>query len=181
MTLGREHADTLQAGDLNQAPGLDLQWPSLMQAQQDFAQRKSRSSDRSLSSHQSVLQRLHPGWAVLSLHLTHDKSALVAVTHRNGSPPMVVQMPLNRFAMREHSEDHFGYSEAVAMLDAIRNQANATCQSARHCKSDESRRAWWTTRKDLEQQLASLLNDIQEKWFGILKVSESCQHRPPLI
>ena len=180
MTLRREHADTPQVGDLNPAPGLEMQWPSVMQAPQDLAQRRSRSN-RSLSSHPSVLQKLHPGWDVLSLHLTHDKSSLVAVTHRNGAAPVVVQMPLNRFAMREHSEDHFGYSEAVAMLDAIRNQANATCQSARHCKSDESRRAWWTTRKDLEQQLASLLNDIQEKWFGILKVSESCQHRPPLI
>ena len=56
------------------------------------------------------------------------------------------------------------------MLEIIRG-SNTTSQQAKDITSVEGRRAWWKERKDLETRLATLLVNIDERWFGAFRVS----------
>ena len=163
----------------------DLQWPGsaskartasgaiLAQYWQTLQLRYSADLSQGTPSVGSITASLPLNWAVLSLHLSLDHLSIIAVRHTHGRKPLVMQLPLDRLGKRE-GEDHLLSFDLARgeMLEIIRG-SNTTSQQAKDITSVEGRRAWWKERKELEARLATLLVNIDERWFGAFRVSSS--------
>jgi separase len=136
-------------------------WPSL----------GSFKTPTTCAASDSVLQYdmslLPASWSIITLGLNEDRSELLIsrlVSHRS---PFMVRIPLTRPDLSDAENETMDFDGAKAEMRQIISQANATAHDPRGCSIDKSvRKAWYAERQRLDQQLATLLDNIENVWFG---------------
>lgn len=117
------------------------------------------------------INMLPKNWMVINISLTEDKSALLLsrqVPHRE---PIIFCIPLRN--RREEEEGHFTYDDAVSEFKEIIQASDEVTRKAHEIQSSDKdgKAAWWSERKQLNQRLKDLLENIEFCWFGAFKVS----------
>ncbi|KIW65584.1 hypothetical protein PV04_07830 [Phialophora macrospora] len=110
---------------------------------------------------------LPASWSVLCLELNEDKNELFMARLRRDASPFVVRIPLARPDPSDGETDELDLSSAKEEMQDIIMRANATAHDARGSSADKSvRGAWFAERRALDQQLSTLLDNIENVWFG---------------
>ncbi|EXJ57028.1 hypothetical protein A1O7_07372 [Cladophialophora yegresii CBS 114405] len=110
---------------------------------------------------------LPASWAVVCLELSEDKNELFVARLRRQASPFVVRIPLARPDPSDGETDELDLASAKKEMLEIIARANATAHDARGSSADKSvRAAWLAERRDLDQQLSTLLDNIENVWFG---------------
>ncbi|KAL2444184.1 Separin [Exophiala dermatitidis] len=113
------------------------------------------------------LDSLPASWSIVSLGLSDDRSELLVARLNAGRSPFIVRIPLTRPEASETETEDLDFDKAKAELQDIIAQANSSSHDPRGCSADKSlRKAWYNERKALDQQLATLLDNMENVWFG---------------
>ncbi|PWN29891.1 hypothetical protein BDZ90DRAFT_228940 [Jaminaea rosea] len=119
---------------------------------------------------------LPANWTVISLSLSRERNSLVLSRRSASSPPMVLSLPFDRRRDEEDEEDEeatpFDLDAAQRELKAIVDASNALTSSARNVSVSqdmEQRKAWWTSRRELDTRMKVLCAAIEEQWLGPFK------------
>ncbi|KAL5522623.1 hypothetical protein ACEPAG_8640 [Sanghuangporus baumii] len=118
----------------------------------------------------SEIDNLPEHWMVLTISLTNDKSALLLSRQRPKKEPMVFCVPLK--GRQDDDEDgHFNFDNAIAELSDIIRLSDDGARGACQIKSDdkEAKVAWWASRKQLDQRMKDLVENIEFCWLGAFK------------
>jgi separase len=113
------------------------------------------------------LALLPASWSVVCLELNEDKNELFMARLRREASPFVVRIPLARPDPSDGETDGLDLTSAKIEMQEIITRANATAHDARGSSADKSvRGAWFAQRQALDQQLSTLLDNIENVWFG---------------
>ncbi|KAL5480941.1 ESP1 [Sanghuangporus weigelae] len=118
----------------------------------------------------SETDNLPEHWMVITISLTDDKSALLLSRQRPKKEPMVFCVPLK--GRQDDDEDgHFNFDNAMAELSDIIRLSDDGARGACQIKSDdkEAKVAWWASRKQLDQRMKDLVENIEFCWLGAFK------------
>jgi separase len=166
------------------APAEPLEWPTLTDRKpsrdpaevidSEVPYRQYWSSVRlpMFPSQPIDLSPLPSSWAVVSISVSDDMSSMFVTRHQRDVSPVIFCLPFGRQGKREIDEDE-GLPFELAR-DEMRDIVNANDETGRTAKTvtdTEGRRAWWRTRRDLDARLKTLLEGMEEHWFGAFKVS----------
>ncbi|BGP15795.1 separin protein [Rhodosporidiobolus nylandii] len=179
VTLRREMLDAVEHKLADGARHDDLDWPSITLPPSSHAHEPSHlqalreryrleSAEPALTD-SSMSSALPESWSAISIHLTPEHDSLILVRHRRASEPLLFKLPLDRLARREGEDDAFTYEVAAAELKEIIELSNQGTQSAKHVDGKEERAAWWQARKELDQRLQALLQQMEDAWLGAFK------------
>ncbi|KAH8113830.1 peptidase family C50-domain-containing protein [Phellopilus nigrolimitatus] len=132
----------------------------------------------------SEVDSLPKNWMVVSITLTEDKNALLVSRQRPHHEPIIFCIPLR--GRRENDEDeHFTYEDAIAELKGIIQSSDEGTRKASQIKSDdrEAKAAWWSERRQLDQKMKELVENIEFCWLGAFKtiLSQPMQMPPDII
>jgi separase len=183
MALRREMLDSvnskLRCGIIHD----DLRWPSSAVVENAREHTLHATRDRYVSEssgkacgNPQIGLPLPAEWSVLSLHLSQDCRSILAVRYGQSGSPVVYQLPLDRLGRRESDENLLTFEVANAELVEIVKQSNESAQAAKDMKTSEDRKAWWKLRKELEARLHDLLTNVEDRWFGMLRVRPDPVH-----
>ena len=119
----------------------------------------------------SEIDSLPEHWTVITISLTEDKSALLLSRQRPKAGPLVFCVPL-KDRREEDDEGNFTFDSAVAELKDIIKLNDEGARGASQIRSDdkEAKIAWWTSRKQLDQRMKDLVENIEFCWLGAFKV-----------
>ncbi|GAA6027635.1 hypothetical protein JCM8097_007957 [Rhodosporidiobolus ruineniae] len=182
VTLRREMLDAIDHKLAISARHDDLHWPTLSPSPTITTDEGDKASLHSLRERyrlesaepiltDSSLSAILPeSWSAISIHLTPEHDSLILVRHRHASDPVLFKLPLDRLARREgDEEDALTYAVAAAELKDIIDRSNEGTQNAKHVDGKEQRAAWWAARKELDQRLEALLQNMEDAWLGAFK------------
>ena len=116
-------------------------------------------------------------WNVLSMGLSQDHNELLLTKFRAGQPPFLLRVPLRRSNSEGAEAEDFDFALAKQELSDVVKNANATAHDARGQSDRKGWQAWRQTREALDARLKSLLDDIENIWFGGFKGMLSNQGR----
>lgn len=113
------------------------------------------------------LELLPPSWSVVSVGLTEDRTELLVARMSRERSPFVLRIPLTRPDPSEMDHEELDFDSAKAELEDIVVQANTSAHDSRGSSADKGvRKAWFAERQSLDGRLASLLDNIENIWFG---------------
>lgn len=129
-----------------------------------------------LRSGQPAGPDLPDGWTVISIGLSADRNSLL-LARRSGCPSLsevVFSLPIDRQSRREgeEQEDMLTVPYALEELSDIVTSSNDLTSSARSVSSSqdvEERKEWWTRRRELDERMKSLCEQVESKWLGAFK------------
>ncbi|KIX02687.1 uncharacterized protein Z518_08629 [Rhinocladiella mackenziei CBS 650.93] len=110
---------------------------------------------------------LPASWSIVSLGLSEDKSELLVARLTRERSPFVVRIPLARPDPSDAENGELDFESAKAEIQDIVAKANSSAHDPRGCSADKSiRKTWYAERQSLDQQMATLLDNIENVWFG---------------
>lgn len=110
---------------------------------------------------------LPASWSVVSLGLNEDRSELLVSRLTAERSPFMVRIPLTRPDLSDAENGELDFLSAKAEIQRIVSHANSTAHDPRGSSVDKTaRKAWYAERKSLDGQLATLLDNIENVWFG---------------
>jgi separase len=113
---------------------------------------------------ENLLHGIPAGCTVVSIHLSESKEHFVlSKVHTQGC--VVVRLPLLKHPP-EADEEAFTFENALVELNDIINLNNSTAQAAKDVPDRKAKEAWWTTRRELDAQLALFLQNMETCWIG---------------
>ncbi|KAK5048356.1 hypothetical protein LTR84_006026 [Exophiala bonariae] len=113
------------------------------------------------------LDLLPDSWSVVSIGLTEDRTELLVARMSRQRSPFVLRIPLTRPDPSEMDHEELDFDSAKAELGDIVVQANTSAHDSRGSSADKAtRKAWFAERQSLDGRLASLLDNIENVWFG---------------
>ncbi|KAL5499098.1 ESP1 [Sanghuangporus vaninii] len=118
----------------------------------------------------SEIDDLPEHWMAITISLTSDKNALLLSRQRPKKEPMVFCVPL-KGRQDEDEDGHFSFDNAMAELSDIIRLSDDGARGACQIKSDdkEAKVAWWASRKQLDQRMKDLVENIEFCWLGAFK------------
>ncbi|OAL36186.1 hypothetical protein AYO20_04600 [Fonsecaea nubica] len=160
VALTRERFVTL--GELSAAKKMSTEsWPSTHNSDNSHI---CLMSDKLLNYDTSLLPA---SWSVISLGLNEDGNELFVAQLAYQRSPFVVRIPLARPDPSEGDNEELDLKSAKAEIQEIIMKANASAHDARGSSVDKSvRKEWYVERQALDRQLATLLENIENIWFG---------------
>ncbi|KAH0848360.1 separase [Fonsecaea pedrosoi] len=160
VALTRERFVTL--GELSAAKKMSTEsWPSTHNSDNSHI---CLMSDKLLDYDTSLLPA---SWSVISLGLNEDRNELFVAQLAYQRSPFVVRIPLARPDPSEGDSEELDLKSAKAEIQEIIMKANASAHDARGSSVDKSvRKEWYVERQALDRQLATLLENIENIWFG---------------
>lgn len=115
----------------------------------------------------SRLESLPESWSVVSIGLTQDRTELLMTRMSRHRSPFVVRIPLTRPDPSAMDHEELDFASAKAELENIVIQANTSAHDSRGSSADKAvRKAWFAERQSLDGRLATLLDNIENIWFG---------------
>lgn len=108
---------------------------------------------------------LPDNWNVLSLSLSADRTEFVVSRLRHGHSPFLLRLPLKR-GNSDDEEEQFTFEDGRNELKDIIELANESAHTAKFHVDKKAKKEWWRNREDLDQRLGSLLQNIENIWFG---------------
>lgn len=110
---------------------------------------------------------LPPSWSIVSLGLNEARSELLVSRITTDTSPFMLRIPLSRPDIADTEVDGLDFASAKAEMLRIIARADATAHDTRGSSVDKAvRKAWYAERQALDQQLATLLENIENVWFG---------------
>lgn len=126
------------------------------------------------SSLSELLERIPDHWTVVSISLAHTKDALFLSRGRGRHAPIIFRIPIGRANRKENSDisGELGFETAKKELcDIIESSARNGKQAQQVATQGKAVRAeWWAERKNLDERLRVLLENIEFCWLGGFKV-----------
>lgn len=184
VTLKRDMLDAIDHKLADNARHDDLVWPRLDPLGASKAAEQPTSAYWTALRERYRLESAEPtltepalstilpeSWTCVSMHLSPENDCLILVRQRRNSSPLVFRIPLDRLARREGEDESYAYDIALDELQDIVAASNLGAQSAKHVEGKEARSTWWAERKELDGRLKTLLETIENEWFGVFKVS----------
>ncbi|EXJ67410.1 uncharacterized protein A1O5_09423 [Cladophialophora psammophila CBS 110553] len=160
LALTRERFVTL--GELSAAERTSMDdWPSTQSVDENGI---CLSSDMLLNDYTSLLPA---SWSVVYLGLNEDENELFVAQLAYQRSPFVVRIPLTRPDPSEGDNEELDLKSAKAEMQDIIMRANSTAHDARGSSVNKSvRKAWYAERQGLDRRLGTLLENIENIWFG---------------
>ncbi|THH12059.1 hypothetical protein EW145_g215 [Phellinidium pouzarii] len=146
----------------------------------DYILKKHQSQTFIPLEHSFAEVNLFPeNWMVVSISLTEDKSALLVSRQRPQRDPVIFCVPLR--GRRDDEEGHFTFDDAMTELKDIIQASDEGTRQASQIKSNdkEGKSAWWAERKQLDQRMKELVENIEFCWLGAFKTILSPPMRMP--
>jgi separase len=131
-------------------------------------------SEISEASWSEALKKLPNYWTVVSISLADTKDALFLSCGRARHQPIIFRIPIGRANRKENSDitGELSFETAKKELsDIIKSSAQNGKRAGQVADQGKSIRAeWWAERKNLDERLRTLLENIEFCWLGGFKV-----------
>ncbi|CAN6674595.1 hypothetical protein TRVA0_057S00716 [Trichomonascus vanleenenianus] len=116
-------------------------------------------------------QYLPSNWLVASINVSMDNQNLLIARYESSREPFMISLPLNRHSSRDADEDSFSFDDGLSQIKNIIRASNASAHISRtsKIKTKEDRKQWWEERFELDNQLQSILHDVEYCWLGGFK------------
>ncbi|KAJ9615829.1 separin protein [Cladophialophora chaetospira] len=162
LDLARLREDAITLGELTASRRTCLrEWPS-----PDRIDQISRFSDLEVVN-EVDMGNLPASWSIVCVEVSEDLNELFVARLTRESSPFVVRIPLARPDPSATDVDELSLESAKAEMSDIILNANTTAHDARGTSADKSTRAaWLAERQALDNQLSTLLDSIENTWFG---------------
>ncbi|KAL5356708.1 peptidase family C50-domain-containing protein [Aspergillus floccosus] len=109
---------------------------------------------------------LPENWNVLSLSLSADRNEfIISRLHRDRSP-FLLRLPLRRGSAEDEEEDQFTFEDGRSEMQELIKLANESAHAAKAQTDRQSKKNWWKNREALDRQMETLLQNIENVWFG---------------
>ncbi|KAJ5577724.1 Peptidase C50 separase [Penicillium hispanicum] len=109
---------------------------------------------------------LPDNWNVLSLSLSADRTEFVVSRLQKNRSPFLLRLPLRRGNSDDDEEEQFTFEDGREEMQELIKLANQSAHAAKAQTNKASKKEWWKTRKALDRRLESLLQNIENVWFG---------------
>ncbi|ETI25937.1 hypothetical protein G647_02714 [Cladophialophora carrionii CBS 160.54] len=161
LDMARLREDFVTLGELSATRRTGIQgWPST----DEIKNGRSLGLERVKEFDMALLPA---SWSVVCLELSEDKNELFVARLRRQASPFVVRIPLARPDPSDGETEELDLASARREMQEITARANATAHDARGSSANKSvRGAWFAERRALDQQLSTLLDNIENVWFG---------------
>lgn len=129
-------------------------------------------SDRHMISSSNSVERydwnlLPPSWSVAYLGLDENMTELFVARLKHETSPFVVRIPLARSDPSDEDIDQLDLKSAKAEMKELILKANSSAHDPRGSSVNKTvRSAWYAGRQELDEQVATLLDNIENLWFG---------------
>ncbi|KAJ5263678.1 hypothetical protein N7478_011283 [Penicillium angulare] len=105
-------------------------------------------------------------WNVLSLSLSADNTEFVVSRLQKNRSPFLLRLPLRRGNSDDDEEEQFTFGDGKKEMQEVIKLANASAHAAKEQIDKKMKKEWWKTREGLDRRLESLLQNIENIWFG---------------
>ncbi|KAJ6004798.1 Peptidase C50 separase [Penicillium herquei] len=109
---------------------------------------------------------LPENWNVLSLSLSADNTEFVVSRLQKNRSPFLLRLPLRRGNSDDDEEEQFTFEDGKEEMQDVIKLANESSHAAKAQIDKKMKREWWKTRETLDQRMESLLQNIENIWFG---------------
>ncbi|KAJ5655683.1 Peptidase C50 separase [Penicillium longicatenatum] len=109
---------------------------------------------------------LPENWNVLSLSLSADGTEFVVSRLQKNRSPFLLRLPLRRGNVDDDEEEQFTFEDGKEEMQEVIRLANESAHAAKAQIDKKMKKEWWTTRETLDRRLESLLQNIENLWFG---------------
>ncbi|KAJ5134331.1 hypothetical protein N7448_000646 [Penicillium atrosanguineum] len=109
---------------------------------------------------------LPENWNVLSLSLSADQTEFVVSRLQKNRSPFLLRLPLRRGTSEDDEEEQFTFEDGKDEMQELIKLANQSAHAAKAQTDKQSKKEWWKNREALDQQMESLLQNIENVWFG---------------
>ncbi|KAJ5105090.1 hypothetical protein NUU61_002437 [Penicillium alfredii] len=108
---------------------------------------------------------LPESWNVISLSLSADQTEFVVSRLQRDRSPFLLRLPLRR-GNSEDDEDQFTFEDGKEEMQEVIKLANQSAHAAKAQTDKQSKKEWWQNREALDYRLKSLLENVENIWFG---------------
>ncbi|KAG0156236.1 hypothetical protein PDIDSM_3413 [Penicillium digitatum] len=115
---------------------------------------------------QDYVDILPETWNVLSLSLSADHTEFVVSRLQKGHSPFLLRLPLHRGNSEDDDEEQFTFEDGKEEMQELIKLANESAHAAKAQTDKLSKKEWWNTREALDRRMESVLQNIENIWFG---------------
>ncbi|CAI7640892.1 unnamed protein product [Penicillium glandicola] len=115
---------------------------------------------------QDYVDILPETWNVLSLSLSADCTEFVVSRLQKDRSPFLLRLPLHRGNSEDDEEEQFTFEDGKEEMQELIKLANESAHAAKAQTDKLSKKEWWKTREALDRRMESVLQNIENIWFG---------------
>ncbi|RMZ37687.1 separin [Aspergillus flavus] len=108
---------------------------------------------------------LPDNWNVLSLSLSADRSEFIVSRLHQGRSPFLLRLPLKR-GNSEEEDEQFTFDDGREEMQELIKLANESSHAAKAQTDRQMKKDWWKNREALDRRMETLLQNIENVWFG---------------
>ncbi|KAE8382690.1 peptidase family C50-domain-containing protein [Aspergillus bertholletiae] len=108
---------------------------------------------------------LPDNWNVLSLSLSADRSEFIVSRLHHGRSPFLLRLPLKR-GNSEEEDEQFTFEDGREEMQELIKLANESAHAAKAQTDRQMKKDWWRNREALDSRMETLLQNIENVWFG---------------
>ncbi|KAJ5908037.1 Peptidase C50 separase [Penicillium taxi] len=109
---------------------------------------------------------LPENWNVLSLSLSADRTEFVVSRLQKNRSPFLLRLPLRRGNSDDDEEEQFTFEDGKEEMQEVIKLANQSAHAAKAQIDKQMKKEWWKNRESLDLRMESLLQNIENLWFG---------------
>jgi separase len=115
---------------------------------------------------ENYIDILPENWNVLSLSLSADCTEFVVSRLQKNRSPFLLRLPLQRGNSDGDEEEQFTFEDGKDEMQELIKLANQSAHAAKAQTNKAMKRDWWKNRETLDRRMESLLQNIENVWFG---------------
>ncbi|KAF7587169.1 hypothetical protein BBP40_007655 [Aspergillus hancockii] len=108
---------------------------------------------------------LPDNWNVISLSLSADRSEFIVSRLHQGRSPLLLRLPLRR-GNSEDDDEQFTFDDGREEMQELIKLANESAHAAKAQINRQMKKDWWRNREALDGRMETLLQNIENVWFG---------------
>ncbi|KAJ5317341.1 hypothetical protein N7508_001849 [Penicillium antarcticum] len=137
-----------------------LLWPA------SFSSAVELDTDLCSNFSKGYVDILPESWNVLSLSLSADQTEFVVSRLQRDRSPFLLRLPLHRGNSEDDEEEQFTFEDGKQEMQELIKLANKSAHAAKAQTDKASKKEWWKTREALDSRMESVLQNIENIWFG---------------
>ncbi|CAG8605729.1 11386_t:CDS:10, partial [Acaulospora morrowiae] len=108
-------------------------------------------------------------WTVCSISIDIETNDMYVCRYRQKTMPLLLRLPLKRQSSREGDTESFSYDDAIGEFKEILELSNQSMRAGKDYQTKQEKLKWWKERKQLDERMKNLLDNIEDCWFGGFK------------
>ena len=108
---------------------------------------------------------LPENWNVLSLSLSADQTEFVVSRLQKNRSPFLLRLPLRR-GSEDDEEEQFTFEDGKEEMQERIKLVNESAHAAKLQTDKQVKKEWWKNREALDRRMESLLQNVENVWFG---------------